>query len=59
MQREKLYKLKRKVYSDCVLFVFKQSKILCEQFSQRRNLIVQNFVDFKQKNYNCKISCPV
>jgi hypothetical protein len=55
VQREKLYNFQSKVYFDRV-FVFKQSKVLCEHFLQRRNLIARNFVDFEQKNRNCKIS---
>ncbi len=54
MQREKLYNLESKAYLNCVLFVFKQSTILCEHFSKG-----QNFIDFEHKNYNCKISGPI
>ena len=32
MQREKLYNLQSKAYFNCVVFVFKKRKILCEQF---------------------------
>jgi hypothetical protein len=59
MQREKLYSLQSKIYFGCALFVFRQSKILCEHFSQRRNLMAQNVADFEQKSYNCKFSCPM
>jgi hypothetical protein len=32
MQREKLYNLQIKVYFNCILFVFKKSKTLSDQF---------------------------
>jgi hypothetical protein len=59
MQHEKLYNLRSKAYFNWLLFVFKQSTILCEHFSKRRNLIAQNFLDFEYKNYNCTISGPI
>src|ERR1700722_13081799 len=36
MQREKLYNPQSKAYFNCILFVFKNSKILCDQFSLLR-----------------------
>src|ERR1700722_11574361 len=36
MQREKFYNPQSKAYFNCILFVFKNSKILCDQFSSLR-----------------------
>ncbi len=56
MQREKLYNLHRKTYFNYVLFVFKKSKILCDQFSQPQKLLVHSFAFFENKNYVIEIS---
>ncbi len=34
MQREKLYNPRSKAYLNCITFVFKESKTLCDSFSR-------------------------
>ena len=46
MQREKLYNLHREAYSNCVRFVFKKSKTVCDQLLRLQKLIAQNFAFF-------------
>jgi hypothetical protein len=52
MQRETLYNLHRKTYFNCVLFLFKKSKILWDQFLRLQKLISQNFAFFENKKIN-------
>ncbi len=56
MQREKLYNLHRKTYFNYVLFVFKKSKTVYDQFLRLRKLIAQNFAFFENKKYIIEIS---
>ncbi len=56
MQREKLYKLQSRAYFNCVLFAFKRSESLCNQFSMLRKAVSQNFASFENKKYTTKIS---
>ncbi len=52
MQREKLYNLNRETYSNCVRFVFKKSKTVCDQLLRLQKLIAQNFSFFENKSNN-------
>ena len=39
MQREKLYNLQSKPYFNCEVFVFRESKTLCDSFSRWEKII--------------------
>ncbi len=49
MQREKVYNLKSNAYFNCLLFVFKTSKILSDQFSSVQKLITWNFACYLKR----------
>ncbi len=48
MQHEKLYNLQTKVYFNCIHFLFKKSKTLCDQFSPFCYLVITEYVSFKK-----------
>jgi len=53
MQREKPYNLQSKAYFNCILFVFKKSKTLCDQFLPLRK---KSFLSKQMRNFFFLIS---
>ena len=56
MPREMFYNLYRKAYFNCVSFVLKKSKILCDQFLQPQQLVAHSFAFFENKTYTIGIT---